>query len=187
MDRKKLNNYKRIVLSTVATTALLSVAMVAPNALQILKIFDKRDRQKYSYKINTRLNFLIEKGFLSFKEGKLGNKYLELTPRGKLELFKYQDSLFQRPKKWDGLWRVVIFDIPKNKNRTRDVVRFHLKKIGFIQLQKSVWIFPHNCEEIILLLKANFKFGKEVLYMEVKTIENDKAVRKHFFPKDKDD
>lgn len=187
MDKKKYRNYRRIILGVIGATALLSVAMVAPNALQMLKIFDERDKQKYGYKINTKLSSMIKDGFLKFKEGDLGNKYLELTPKGRLELLKYQKTVFKKPKRWDGIWRVVIFDIPKNKNRLRDVIRFHLKKIGFIQLQKSVWVFPYNCEEIILLLKTNFKFGKEVLYMKVKSLENDKAIRKQFFPKDKDD
>ncbi len=187
MGHKKTYDYKRIVLATIATTALLGIALVAPNALQMLKIFDERDKQKYGYKINTKLNSLIQSGFLKFKEGKLGNKYLELTPKGRLELLKYQKTAFKKPKRWDGIWRVVIFDIPKNKDRMRDIIRFHLKKIGFIQLQKSVWVFPYNCEEIILLLKTNFKFGKEVLYMKVKSIENDKAIRKHFFQADNDE
>ncbi len=175
--------YKSLILKIVATSALITVAMIAPNALQLLKISDRRKQQQSNYKLNNSLYSLLKNGHIKFVENKSGKKYLSLTPRGRLEFLKYQKVSFMKPKIWDKHWRVVIFDIPEQKRRLRDIVRFHLKKIGFIQLQKSVWVFPYDCEEIILLLKTNFKFGKEVLYMKVQLIENDRAIRQHYFPK----
>jgi len=55
-----------------------------------------------------------------------------------------------------------------------------LKAIGFVQLQKSVWVFPYDCEDLIILLKADFKVGKDVLYMIVDKIENDREIKKVF-------
>ena len=179
MDKKRIN-YKKIILTVVATTALLSVAMIAPNALQILKIFDKRKQQQQRYVIKRKLNLLIEQGFLKFEKTSGGKQYLSITTKGRMEFLKHQRVIFKKPRVWDKTWRVVIFDIPENKKRPRDIVRFHLKRIGFIQLQKSVWVFPYDCEEMVLLLKTNFKFGKEVLYMKVNSIENDRTVRNHF-------
>jgi hypothetical protein len=47
-------------------------------------------------------------------------------------------------------------------------------------MQDSVWIFPYDCEELVALLKADFKVGKDLLYMVVEKIENDHALRLHF-------
>lgn len=69
---------------------------------------------------------------------------LELSTLGKNKLkrkFSYID--FQN-KEWDGLWRLVIFDIKEIKKKMRDLFREKLKELGFAQLQKSVWITPHN-------------------------------------------
>lgn len=51
-----------------------------------------------------------------------------------------EDLVGQEPKNWDGKWRIVIFDIPEEKRIVRNLFRRNLKKWGFKNLQKSVWI-----------------------------------------------
>lgn len=46
--------------------------------------------------------------------------------------------------KWDGKYRIVIFDIPEQKRIIRNLFRRNLKKWGFKHLQKSVWISKRN-------------------------------------------
>ena len=52
--------------------------------------------------------------------------------------------------------------------------------IGFVRLQDSVWVYPYDCEDLIVLLKADFKIGKDVLYMIVDEMEGDTHLRKEF-------
>lgn len=52
-----------------------------------------------------------------------------------------------RKRKWDGNWRVVIYDIPEKQRIKRDILRKWLKRFGFGQWQISVWITPHPIEE----------------------------------------
>ena|SRR3989344_4680130 len=56
-------------------------------------------------------------------------------------------NLKLKNKKWDGKWRVVIFDIPKELNKNRDRIRNRLKMLGFYMMQKSVFVMPYSCEE----------------------------------------
>jgi hypothetical protein len=37
---------------------------------------------------------------------------------------------------------IVMYDIPSDKRRERDWFRRHLKKFGYIMIQKSVWVGP---------------------------------------------
>ncbi len=37
---------------------------------------------------------------------------------------------------------IVMFDIPDNKKAERDWFRWHLKKFGYVMIQKSVWVGP---------------------------------------------
>ena len=55
-----------------------------------------------------------------------------------------------------------------------------MKEMGFLRLQDSVWVFPYDCEEVIALIKADLRIGKDVLYTIVEKIENDKPIKKHF-------
>ena len=83
-------------------------------------------------------------------------------------------------KDWDGKWRVVIFDIPEERKSIRNQIRKALVSVGFMRLQDSVWVYPYDCEDFITLLKADFKIGKEVLYMIVEELEYDKPVKSYF-------
>ena len=62
----------KIVLSTVAVIGLVSVAMIAPNALQALKIFGVGySKKKYTQaQVNRSLYYLKNKGFIIFEDKK---------------------------------------------------------------------------------------------------------------------
>ena len=49
--------------------------------------------------------------------------------------------------KWDGKWRVVIFDIPQELHKQRIKFRTKLLSLGFSALQKSVFVFPYPCDK----------------------------------------
>jgi len=51
---------------------------------------------------------------------------------------------------------------------------------GFLRVQYSVWVSPYDCEELIALVKAELRLGKDVLYVVVEQIENDGWIKKHF-------
>ncbi len=52
-----------------------------------------------------------------------------------------------KKKNWDKKWRVIIFDIPEELHRKRNIFRKKLKNLDFYPLQKSVFIMPYPCEE----------------------------------------
>ncbi len=155
----------------------MSVALVAPNAIQCLKSFGfipgKRERQIME---RARDRLIVEKS-LKYEAGRI-----VLTEQGqrKLELLDLQDWKLEKPKKWDGRWRMLIFDIPETKRGIRQKLRTTLLYIGFIRLQDSVWIYPYDCEDLISLLKVDFQVGKDLLYVIADSVENDRSFRKSF-------
>lgn len=60
---------------------------------------------------------------------------LELTDAGRDWVLKHGWD----ESKWDGTWRIVIFDIPETHKKARDALRWKLKSWGFDIWQKSVW------------------------------------------------
>ncbi|MDO8590424.1 MAG: hypothetical protein Q7R65_00415 [bacterium] len=169
---------QKVILSSIATAGILSVVALAPNALQALSMlgFGKKNRQKET--ITNSRKKLVSYGLLEYaKKG-----FLKLTPKGeaKLRQLELHDYKLKKPKRWDKKWRVLIFDIREEKKLLRDKVRRTLGIIGFVRLQDSVWVYPYDCEDLMTLLKADFKVGKEMLYLIVDTIENDKVLKKQF-------
>ena len=140
----------------------------------------KTARQKYGYP--ETIKRMAEKGLIHFvnKEGELRTI---LTNKGKniaRSLFLQDYKQLKRPAKWDGKWRMVMFDIPEDKTKLRNLIRFHLKKIGFLQIQGSVWIYPYPCEEIVTIVKTNFNFSDEVIYITTESFEKDYKFKKIF-------
>lgn len=86
----------------------------------------------------------------------------------------------QTKRKWDGKWRVLAFDIPEKKRSLRNKVRSTLQGFGFQKLQDSVWVFPHDCEDLIALFKADMRIGYSMLYMIVDEIEGQDRIKELF-------
>jgi len=55
-----------------------------------------------------------------------------------------------------------------------------LSRLGFVKLQNSVWVFPYDCEELIVMMKSSLFLGKDVLYITGEKIENDMWLREIF-------
>jgi len=85
-----------------------------------------------------------------------------------------------RKRRWDKKWRMLIFDIREERKNIREKVRRTLISLGFYRLQDSVWVYPYDCEDLVVLLKADFKIGKDLLYIISDEIENDEFLRKAF-------
>ncbi len=88
---------------------------------------------------------LREKGFIELIDDK--ELILRLTDSGK------DRALWQKmilgSMKWDGRWRLVLWDIPEKRRLARDLLRFKLKQLGFTQWQKSVWASKVDCTKAL--------------------------------------
>jgi len=125
---------------------------------------------------------LEKRGYIKrYKEEK--TNLIELTQIGKEKALKYffQEFRVTTPESWDKKWRLVIFDVPKDKKNLRDIIRQRLKKIGFYQLQKSVFIFPYDCLEQIKALKYIYSIGSYLQYLVVESIETELNLVDYFY------
>lgn len=176
--RARRHNIQRAILQTIAVAGVLSVAIVAPNALQVLRQLGYKPHKRHKEVIARSRSRLLEHSLISYNRQGL----LRLTPKGeaKLRQLEAHEYRLKKPKKWDGKWRVLSFDIRENRRATRDKLRFALRAIGFEKLHQSAWVYPYPCEDLITLIKADFKIGKDVLYIIADSIENDRALRKYF-------
>ena len=174
---------QRAILNSIFTAGALSVALLAPNAMRIIKMFDndRAGKNNPKYLINKTARRLQEKGLLVLENTNKGT-FLRLTPLGEkyIDTLDRHDFKIKKPKRWDGKWRIITFDIREKQKLLRNKVRLTLSRIGFIRLQNSVWVYPYDCEDLITLLKADFRIGRDMLYVIADKIEYDTPLRKRF-------
>lgn len=182
--RKRIGKTEEVILFTLAGAGLFVLNPLAPLGLLSFLFMDSTGRNRSDRKYQTRsvLSKLVKDGLIEIKETAKSKKYFRLTNEGHLILARLRLSNYaiKRPKKWDGKWRVVAFDIKELKRGYRDLLRRELENLGFKKLQNSVWVYPYDCEEIVALIKTGFSLGSDVVYMLVEHIENDIELRRHF-------
>ena len=93
---------------------------------------------------------------------------------------KIDEIEIKKPKVWDRKWRIVIFDIPEKRRIARDALRNKLQKLGFKELQKSVFVFPYPCEEEMEFIVEFFKIRWYVRYAEISKVTNEEELKLHF-------
>lgn len=177
--KERIGKVAKIVLRTVAVSGLLAMALCAPNALQALGVFDKRKRRPFH--INKVAERLKRDGYLR-KVEKGRTVCYELTAKGRqfITRFELREQQIPRPEKWDGRYRMIIFDISEKRRHIRNDIRNWLRTLGFVKLQQSVWVFPYPCRKIVALLKTEYKVEKDVLYVTAAIVEHDEWLREEF-------
>ncbi len=173
--------FQQTLLAAAAVGGVVLIAATMPNAVRLLKYFPGYKKgAKFNYQAKSALGRLAAKGCVVFVEEN-GKRYARITEKGKRMLqIETERGIMEEKKKWDRRWRVVIFDIPEKRKSIRTRLRRFMGEYGFVRLQDSVWIYPYDCEDLIALVKTNFRIGADVLYMIVERLERDKYLREYF-------
>lgn len=121
--------------------------------------------------LKTAIKRLEKRKLVSWSEVD-GSPKLVLTENGKKKVLQYriEELKIKKPKIWDGLFRVIIFDIPENKKGVREMFRKKLKELEFYQLQKSVFVSQYECHDEIEFLKNYYEIPSCVSYILAKEI-----------------
>ena len=73
-----------------------------------------------------------------------------------------------------------MFDIPEILKKVRDTFRYQLKKLGFIELQRSVFILPFECKNEIEYIIEFYNIRKHVRFIEANQIDNELHLKHKF-------
>jgi len=158
------------ILGLALAARAVTIALVTPGAFMAIGIF--RERRKSGrgtpirhYIVSSRLPQDLRMGssrqYWQYQKKGADTYEITITKKGREKALAQMMREFKLRKKdrWDGQWRIVMFDIPRKNNWVRNELRKKLKEIGMHQLQQSVFVYPYPCEaEIDLwvdLLSAN--------------------------------
>lgn len=169
------------VLRTLYAGGLISMIVLAPKTAVLLKYLDrgKSRRDKLYGRIQLAKANLKHRGFVEEDaEGRL-----RLTEKGERHIEKVfmREYVIPERVRWDGKWRMLMFDIREKRRRTRSQLRQLLSGAGFVRLQDSVWVYPYPCDEFVQLVRAHLKSGVgELRQVTADALESDRALREHF-------
>ncbi len=162
----------KFLLMTIAVGGIAFVGALSP---ALFLIADNAGlRKKYSKKqLQNTFGLLKQRKLIEIIQEKNGKTKVILTNTGekRVKEFCFEQLRIQKAKKWDKKWRVLVYDIPtkpKVYNTAREALRAKIKEIGFVQLQKSVWVCPYECEDEILFLSESYHVTR---FIEIFTVD----------------
>ena len=134
-------------------------------------------------RVKKSLEKLEEKEIIDIEE-KDGKAFVRLKDKNNLTIVKYSIrtllSLKKKNKKWNKKWFLVFFDVPEIQKNKRDYLRRFLVYIGFHQYQKSIYIFPYECESEVKLIKKIVEGAKYIKYIIAEKIEDENQLKSFF-------
>ncbi len=175
------------ILKLVGTGVFIAGSFAIPTFPMALKPFLKDENE---YEVWKRFNIPYLKRTLK----RLGKQKLvditekdekqvvEITEFGKRRILKYalDELVIEKPKNWDGKWRLISYDIPVKLKRLRTIFNEYIRAWGFYPLHESVFLHAYPCLKQMEFLRGYLGIGEYVRFFLVDRIENDKPFREFF-------
>lgn len=168
------------ILKGLAIGGVIVASFALPNLAQILSLFGAGS-SKDRYRINRAIQALKDKRLVNIYE-KDGKDVIEITENGNKKVLTYSidEIKITRPKKWDGFWRVIAFDIPEKFKTARRTLSAKLNNMEIYPLQKSVFVCPFKCRDEIDFISEFFNVRKYVKYILAKKIDDEDFLKRHY-------
>lgn len=170
-----------IFLSIIAIAGAVTLAVVAPNAIQAFGSFAKRSgRGRIVYKeklkrVTKTFYYLKNRGYINTNSK--GNDFnITLTDKGKRRVEELQLQTLSVPKSnwWNGRYWQVAADIPTKEFRSgADSLRNKLMQMGFYSLQRTLWFYPFDPRKEVELITKHFKIDRFVTVMKIAKMDRD--------------
>ncbi len=179
--RVKSETKQKILLLLTAGVAL-SLSRSPKNYFKILKSVSGEWKKINRDKLIRAVREFHNNRIIDYKEKEDGTVEIVLTKEGKEKALKYKidEIKIKKPDTWDGKWRMVIFDIPEKKRKARKALRDKIRELGFRELQKSVFIFPYECEDEINFVVEVFDLRPYVRLLNVESFTNEEQFKLKF-------
>ena len=170
----------RTVLALLVVGGVLTLAALTPNIFTLFGPLARRRGFFERTSLYASVRYLRKKKFI--KRGSKQRDTITLTNRGFRHAISdaFRNLKINRPEQWDGVWRMVVFDVPEKDKWARDNFARKLRELGFHRMQESVYILPYPCREELNFLSDIFSISKYVKTVETRTVENEDDIREIF-------
>jgi len=145
-----------------------------------------KEMQKEWKLINSRslirsIKSLYESKLIEQVDNRDGTVTFILSREGKEVALSYNlEEMTIIKEKWDGKWRIVMFDVPERLKKVRESLRYQLKRLGFLELQRSVFVLPYQCENELEYVIEFYDAKKYVRIVLAHSIDNELDFKQKF-------
>lgn len=173
---------KRKVLLLLQAGVALSYAGTLGRQMKILKEAAEEWREIDTRYLRQIVREFYKDRLISEEEHPDGTTLITLTEKGRVRALSFNIDTLVLPEKksWDGKWHAVLFDIPETRRAVRHAFRQKLQDLGFLQWQKSVFIFPHPCRDEIDFVVEFFGLRPYVRLAVLTNITNEEELLLRF-------
>lgn len=178
IDPKVKDVLKLLTVGIVLTTVVLfpGIAAFGPLIKETQKERDKKEWDKFNlWRLRQLIKRLEKQKVVDIKDG-----IVKITAKGSIRWLKFNLDKMELKSKTDGKWRLIIYDVANLRRSQSEFFRETLKRLGFLRLQKSVYITPFVCDDEIEYLRQLFSIGSEVLIIKATGIENEQLYKRYF-------
>ncbi|MFH1200743.1 MAG: hypothetical protein V1484_00210 [bacterium] len=174
-NNPRIGNIKKKVLLLLLAGLALGLTRSPKKHFWILKQIPKEWKKENRQALQRAINSLYTSHLVQEKNHKDGTITLVLNENGKQKALRFnlEKLEIRKPIKWDGKWRIVMFDIPEKLKNLRDSLRLHFHEIGLIELQKSVLVYPYPCSKEIEFILEFYNARKYVRFVLAEKIDNE--------------
>jgi len=182
ITRLKIGPVMQKVLLLVEGGLILGLTKRPDKYFKVVKKISKEWQKINERSLRTAIQKLYQSKLIDFKEKSDGTVSMTLTDNGKKKIIQFNLDLIEikKPKQWDRLWRLVIFDIPEEERRGRNALAVKLKELGFYPLQKSVFIHPYECKNEVDFIVELFNLRPYVRLFTIKETDIELDLRSKF-------
>lgn len=180
---KKLGAVQQRLLLLLVAGAALSVTRSPRQYYRLVGRFGREWKNIKKSSVERSVASLYKSKMIDLRLQKDGTWKMELSDHGKRRALYYKLEMMKirKPKRWDKKWRIIIFDIPEKQRGARDAFRAWIKRLGFLELQKSVFILPYDCQDEFDFIVEFLGIRKYVRFILAKEIDNEAHLKKKFF------
>lgn len=109
------------------------------------------------------------------------NNFARLTKEGKKKVHSLtlESETTLVNTSWDGMWRIVLLDLPEARKSEREALRYLLKKADFVCLKNSAWVSPLPYEHLFTNIKKDLGLTTEMII--IVTDQLDEETKKFLF------
>ena len=181
-SKPKIGPVSQKVLLILLAGAALGLTHSPTQYFRIVKEAEKEWARINRRALHNAIRKLYRAKMVDSKDNKNGSTTIFLTQNGKKKALTYKLDEISIPemKKWDGNWRVVLFDIPEKHKKGRNALSQLLKQMGFYRFQKSVFAHPFECKNEVDFVVEFFALRSYVRFILAHHIDNELHLKHHF-------
>ena len=167
MTTKQAVNVSLGVIGRNGMSGVVCEATSLPEALKVAGLDKLSERTLARVAAELRRQRLIE-----LKKDK-AHLHLQLSVKGIHRLQRVQiDSIsLSEPTVWDGMWRMVTYDVPRAQSAKRRLFTTQLRRLGFVMVRESVWFHKYPCFEQVAELARYCNLQRSITLAEVSRLD----------------